>query len=330
MIKQGAQFRQARLFNPVGMHTGNPWKLHPENWTEDESRGPVVWHATDDETLPGVNRPHNSPSFAGYRPESEHPDNEWYRDKVGNRFHRDDFDSMAGPDLNAANYGSAVGLHFGSQQAAVERGRERALNREWVHPARIPTEALREGGRPIREMEDDKANYTAEADRRVEAGKALPYRNNVEDAGSTSYRALPETVRTWGEDVMDDRHAHPALKHLARHGYNPAVNLHEDHERRMAQSWGMSAQGEQGTLWDYEVNTTDIRNDQRRTVGFHQEHQDAVAHSQSLTSPHQFAVVQPTGAINRNLDLQREQIAKNKTKVPIKPNLVKTGRREGR
>jgi hypothetical protein len=330
VIRQGAQFRQGRLFNPVGMHTGNPWKLHPENWVEDESRGPVVWHATDDETLAGVNRPHNSPSFEGYKPESEHPDNEWYRDKVGNRFHREDFDGMEGPDLNAANYGSAVGMHFGSQKAATERGRQRGLDREWVHPARIPAEATRLNGRPIPEYKDDQANYTSEADLHVEAGKALPYRNNVEDAGSTSYRVLPETVRTWGEDVMSDRNAHPALTHLARHGYNPAVNLHEDHERTMANSWGMSEKGEQGTLWNYEVNTTDLRSDQRRTVGFHQEHQDAIAHAQSVNSPTQFAIVQAPGAIGRNLDIQREQVAKDQAKVPIRPNLVKTGRREGR
>jgi hypothetical protein len=304
MIHQGAQFKQARLFNPVGMHTGNPWKLHPDTWVEDESRGPVVWHSTDSETLPGTNRPESSPNYAGDR---------------------------------QSNYGSAHGLHFGTQQAALDRAGQ--TDARLAHVARIPHGLLEDRfGSRIETRTDDAANYADDADDLVDLGHAVPYRNNTEDPGSTSYRVLPESVRTWGEDVMADRHAHPALTHLARHGYNPAVDIKAEQERKQAEKWGMTDQGEQGTLWDYEVNAAGPRGSgPPQPVGFHSEHHEAVARMREFNISQQSvpiterrdASVAATGAINRNVSTQQMAIS-NHGKLPMRPNLVKTGRREGR
>ena len=88
----------------------------------------------------------------------------------------------------------------------------------------------------------------------VESGKTLAYRNDVEAKGSTSYRTLPETTRTWSEDVMQarnplngrpasekygwsgDEHAfrnkpHPGLVHLAEQGYDPRLDPKQDMQK---------------------------------------------------------------------------------------------------
>jgi len=57
-------------------------------------------------------------------------------------------------------------------------------------------------------------------EQQVAEGSVIPYKNETEDFGSTSYRARPEAVRTWSEDVQADNNSAPALKHLAKKGYN--------------------------------------------------------------------------------------------------------------
>src|SRR6185436_5521614 len=110
---------------------------------------------------------------------------------------------------------------------------------------------------------DSAANYAEKATDLVESGKTLAYRNDVEAKGSTSYRTLPETARTWSEDVMsaadptsghlaskygwkDDtsfrNKPHPALVHLAEAGYDPVV-LPNEKGRTLSSykdSWQMS------------------------------------------------------------------------------------------
>lgn len=97
---------------------------------------------------------------------------------------------------------------------------------------------------PDTRWNDAAANFSEKSTDLVESGKTLAYRNDVEAKGSTSYRTLPETARTWSEDVMsavdptrgnvaskfgwaDDtsfrNKPHPALVHLAEAGYDPVV-----------------------------------------------------------------------------------------------------------
>lgn len=310
------------------MHTGDPWKLHPDNWVNDESRGPIVHHTTNDRTLPGVNRPAASPHFEGMVPETDDEFPEYYRDKVGNRYHRDDFSGSHAMDKNAAKYGSANGLHFGTQTAAIQRSTEAGTSsdavREWVHTARIPSDALKvSGGTRVPHFDDDGANFGPVAERYVNQGKAVPYTNYSEDDGSTSYRVKPEVVRTWGEDVMESRSAHPALRHVAERGYNPAVNIHQTNEATLARNWGMSSQGEQGTLWNYETYPADGN----QPTGFHQEHNDAMAAAKGDDGK-QRELVKAAGYANRNLSSQ--QMSTVGSKLPEQPVLHKTGRREGR
>lgn len=150
-----------------------------------------------------------------------------------------------------ADYGSAVGMHLGDLKAAADRDKYR----QFIHPLRIPSESLtapprgnfstpRPGGSIAAgsmrsrnsvvnaetgertedtRWSDQAANFAGKATDLVESGKTLAYRNDIEAAGSTSYRTLPETTRTWSEDVLDAPNAHPALGHLAQQGYNPMV-----------------------------------------------------------------------------------------------------------
>jgi hypothetical protein len=255
---------QGRLFNPTGAYRGDPWKLHPENWmaqggtapyNQVPSRGDIIsWHASESSQLPRYDDPHSRQVSEDFG----------QSDDYSQQLSDDDFDdfndytdySVDEQERPMADYGSAIGMHFGSILAAKERA-----GRAFVHPVRIPRETLEEpppgsfstdrpggayGGQyrsqhKIRNYEtgevsedvrwtDRAANYAERATDLVEQGKTIAYRNDVEAAGSTSYRALPETVRTWSEDVLeaptgsfDVGRPHPGLTHLAKQGYNPVA-----------------------------------------------------------------------------------------------------------
>ncbi len=119
------------------------------------------------------------------------------------------------------DYGNPIGMHFGNKAAAYDRAMIASGSRTLIHTARLnaPRTAT---------MTDEQANFGSEATRKVKAGEVVPYVNTFEGAGSVSYRAKPESVRTWSEDVQSDPNSHPALKHLADRGYNPTLSKYED------------------------------------------------------------------------------------------------------
>lgn len=164
----------------------DPMRHHPDNWlASTDHDGPVVYHATDAQHLPGRDR---------------------------------------GSGAHVDYSGSSTGMHFGTEAAARDRvyGTQ---DREWIHTARIADSDISAG-----HYTDQEANHSPVADAAVQVGKAVAYTNETEDPGSISYRAAPDTVSTWGETVMRDKFAHPALKHLASRGYNPAINLAAEKE----------------------------------------------------------------------------------------------------
>jgi hypothetical protein len=193
----------------------------------------------------------------------------------GNPFHLDNGEenpsyinySVDAKGRPMADYGSAVGMHLGDIRATEVRAKDQ-FGRQFIHSARIPKETVadpppgkfstpaagghvysetyasdhpgREGRGP--EWSDTAANQALKATDLVEQGKTLAYHNEIE-GGGTSYRTLPETTRTWSEDVLNarsprtgrtagdntnDPHAlrnepHPALVAAAKAGFNPTV-----------------------------------------------------------------------------------------------------------
>ena len=213
---------QGRLFAPVGMHSGDPWKLHPDNWMagsdtvhKDIPSGDAIsWHASDQSALPRYDDPENRAYEEYSRYES------WADDEDGKAVE----DSKERP---YGDYGSVVGMHFGDLPTAIDR-----RDSGFAHPVRIPGEtqtpapmgkqfhvqvgyeqkrgSLRVKPRGWDDAEDpsekrwtdDAANFSDQATDKVEAGKTVPYKNDAEGPKSTSFRTLPETVRQWSEDVL--------------------------------------------------------------------------------------------------------------------------------
>lgn len=266
-----AKHPQGRLFAPVGDYRGDPWKLAPENWIgggDTPAHSDITaWHSTEHASLPRYDQPQ------GVDPDHyDGPDWDNANDEDNPDYHDYSVDSK---DRPIAEHGSAIGMHFGSLRAAIDRAKSGSIEeRSYVHPVRIPQRTLvdppqgsfrtpRPGGsfaggwyranKPGPDGEwstwsDTAANHAERGTDMVEAGKTIPYENEAEDKGSISYRTLPETTRTWAEDVLNarapgsgrpagagtpdvdwnDEHAvrnvpHPALVHLAERGYNPVV-----------------------------------------------------------------------------------------------------------
>jgi hypothetical protein len=258
---------QGRLFAPTGSYTGDPMRLHPENWLKQSDTpahsDTISWHGSEESSLPRSDE---------YEHRAHEPDYgtgpDWSTGEDDDEM--EDF-SVDSKDRPMGEYGSVVGMHFGSLAAASERA-----PRPFMHPARLPESTMaqpprgsfstpkaggaivggdyrsnvniynEETGESTKDTRwtDSAANYAEKATDLVESGKTLPYRNDVEAKGSTSYRTLPETARTWSEDVMsakdptrgslaskygwaDDtsfrNKPHPALVHLAEAGYDPVV-----------------------------------------------------------------------------------------------------------
>lgn len=277
-----AKHAQGRLFAPTGRYGGDPWKLHPSNWMQQPAEGDtpahsdiISWHGSEESSLPRSDEYEHrqlDPS------EFEGADwgNEQYDENMEEYEGYHDF-SLDDKERPMTNYGSAVGLHFGSLEAAASRA-----PRPHMHPARIPSDTLvppprggfatdrpgggiaggdyksnnvivnEETGERTKDTRwsDSAANFAEKATDLVESGKTIAYRNDVEAKGSTSYRTLPETTRTWSEDVMSarspdrgspaskygwnsDEHnfrntPHPALVHLAEAGYDPRLDPKAD------------------------------------------------------------------------------------------------------
>lgn len=232
------------------------------------------WHSSTSSAVPRYDDP-DSRQIDQYEHEGPDWDNSEIDPETGD--YNDDYVdfSVDHKDRPMANYGSAVGMHLGDIKAATDRDSAR----DFIHPLRIPRDTLappprgnfstdRPGGsiaagsmrsqnRVLNQetgertedtrWSDQAANFASRATDLVESGKTLAYRNDIEAAGSTSYRTLPETTRTWSEDVLgsttpggrsvpgesaDTEHGlrgtpHPALVHLAQQGYNPVVNQRE-------------------------------------------------------------------------------------------------------
>jgi hypothetical protein len=168
------------------------------------------------------------PGPKGPNPWALHPDNWLKRKDVV--FHATDQERLPrndrGPHLDVG-YGDASGMHFGDKATAVERGL--LAGRQFVHAARLtgPKTAL---------LSDRDANYSGHADKAVREGKTVPYRNDYENPGAISYRALPETTKTWSQDVTQTPSAHPALQRLAATGYNPVMEPEEVHLTMLSNS----------------------------------------------------------------------------------------------
>jgi len=158
-----------------------------------------------------------------------HPD-EWMQreDVVYHASHENTLPRRERGPNHQVDYGGSEGMHFGTKMAAYERATS-GIRREYIHTARLSAEQFtpQNEGHTNRAWTDDMANYGATADREVRKGKIVPYENDFEGSGSISYRARADAVRTWSEDVKSQPNAHPALKHLARKGYNPTLEPHK-------------------------------------------------------------------------------------------------------
>lgn len=228
--------------------TPDPLRLTPQKWLDDNSRGPIVFHSSRSAELPTYDRPSEA-GGSGYS-------------SVDTRQRR------------MVAYGSAVGMHWGTVDAAATRP-----GRDFVHTSRIPPEIMHGGvnnhpllgPRPAEEYEDSEANYSDELTDAVEQGKAVAYTNAVEDRGSISYRARPDAVRTWGEDVLADPHAHPELKEAARRGYNPMIDIKANQdEANEAENRARRQTPLQESLFSHEVVIEPTsRNEPVRSVSYH-------------------------------------------------------------
>jgi hypothetical protein len=263
---------QGRLFAPTGSYTGDPMKLHPANWLKQSDTpahsDTIGWHSSHMSSLP------RSDDYE----DRAYSDEDLYEDWSGQDDDDEYFDSKPewaedSKERPMGGYGSVVGMHLGNLKAAGERDER---ERDFIHPARIPESTMapppkgsfatpRKGGSiaggdyrsnnvilnaetgektPDTRWSDSAANFAEKATDLVESGKTIAYRNDVEGKGSTSFRTLPETVKTWSEDVTSAvsprtgalaskygwkedgnfrNEPHPGLVHLAEKGYDPVV-----------------------------------------------------------------------------------------------------------
>lgn len=231
---------QGRLFAPLAMRN-DPDEMSPERWASNPNIGQVAYHASAADALPLHDNPYLKQQFieenaseADYEGAYDDPENQ---EVTGYRWN--DFGGRVdAKDRPMANYGSSIGIHLGSLEAAQSRAMQSGRygdSRDYIHPARIPATTMREAGST--RWTDAAANYDPEATDVVEAGGVVPYKNEVESRGSMSFRIKPEHLSSWAEDVL---HAdqfrtlpgapgvrvgrpRPEYVELAKRGYNAQV-----------------------------------------------------------------------------------------------------------
>lgn len=217
-----ARHPQGRMFKPE--YSSSPERLYTDNWLQSDNRDVVAWH-------------HNM----GDLPEF---------DSDGRMGPPGDYLVTADPKDRPVHkdLGYMQGMHFGTPAAGFDRwGKQQPVETAGGpattnpavqgHPVRLPRSAMhtptkdtrRDGGDP--RWSDHQANFSSNLQDAVDAGGVVPYRNDVEDEGSTSYKALRETARTWSDDVMDAKQQNtwgmnrvsPGQFAAAERGYNPVL-----------------------------------------------------------------------------------------------------------
>jgi hypothetical protein len=112
--------------------------------------------------------------------------------------------------------GHPQGIHSGTLNAALERGRETTLpvyisgkvasRRQKMEDANSAYDYLEQtGDLPDHTIwTDPEANNSIKANRAIKEGKNVAYQNDLEDFGSVSMRSPRRNVRTWSEQVIAD------------------------------------------------------------------------------------------------------------------------------
>ncbi len=238
---------QGRLFKPE--YTGDPHKLSPENWMKGDASTPLIRHE-EKMAFGGTSGSQDPvPRAAG--------DILTYHTNMGALPVADNVFRGKGPQSRdskgraVGEDGSLVGMHFGTVKAGYDRvSHNKDPSAAQAHPVKFHSSAqfgaydtiegkqttpLAEQTRSPSPWSDDAANISEKATDAVETGYAVPYRNDVEDEGSISYRTKRANVRRWSTDVklgIGQRvgEPHPAYKYLADKGYNPVIETGKIHE----------------------------------------------------------------------------------------------------
>jgi hypothetical protein len=211
---------QGRLFKPE--YSGSPSRFDLGNWLQSDKRDVVAWH-------------HNTGDFPEY-------DSDGRMDLDDANISFDNDDRAQHKDL-----GYLQGMHFGTPAAGFSRwygGTRDQGDRAGVqgHPVRLARDTIRQPSEHVaqsvktdehglRVWSDRAANFDEGLQNDVESGRTIPYRNDFEDEGSTSFKALRDTARTWGEDVLAAKQRNtwgmnrvsPAQVAAAERGYNPVL-----------------------------------------------------------------------------------------------------------
>ena len=136
---------QGRLFAPTGSYTGDPMRLHPTNWMKQPAEGEtpahgdiISWHGSEESTLPREDDYEMRQIDPWQHEGADWGNSYWKEDQEGVEEDEDYTDfSVDEQERPMADYGSAVGMHFGSIEAAASRA-----PRPHIHPVRIPNETL--------------------------------------------------------------------------------------------------------------------------------------------------------------------------------------------
>lgn len=232
---------QGRLFKPE--YTGDPHRFEVEKWMSSADHLPTRVDAVS----PVDERPLPSEQFSDLMQSPKRDVIGWHTN-LGDLPDYDDQDRVgfAGhvkADREGRAYvegmGSLVGTHFGTVEAGADRHASSdrlGKSMRKAHPVKLDKSKIHP-----KLLSDTAANHSDDFTDMVEDGKALFYRNDVEDAGSLSFRVLRDEVKTWGEDVTEYargksqfhgvRPPHPSYTAAAEAGYEPVVRTGKELDR---------------------------------------------------------------------------------------------------
>lgn len=228
-----AKHPQGRLMRPE--YTGDPDRMSPENWLANDGHG----------TAPSGRGP-NARALAEGKRESRVPtegkdvltwhsnhgdmpdyENEGrFEDAYEGRVQEDQSGRLFTEDM-----GYAIGTHTGTIKAGYER-QGPSTGGTVAHPVKFERSKLLGDASGPRIYGDYQANHSSNLTDNIEAGGVVAYGNDVEDAGSISYRGLRDTYRTWNDDMdtainkssrFGNRGPRPQYVEAHKQGYAPAV-----------------------------------------------------------------------------------------------------------
>lgn len=213
----GPQFKQGTLFSTRGMRRRGPGEMGPDAWA---ARSDIVHHGTFREDWEGAPLVHVGTIGAAQERTDQLSRSVNHESMARNYLHPDwaaadewDDEPPEVPDTLVGKVHPRRLSNVASMKQPLSDADVNAVHKQWVETdGDAAPRSVHDSARESRLGWSEREALAQHFDR----GLALPYKNEGEDVGSTSFVTPTHNLHSWESDVVNSRFASPLAQQFAR------------------------------------------------------------------------------------------------------------------